>query len=459
MMFGSAGAAPMGALGVAATSQRPLATAVTPGLAHTCALTRGGRVSCWGYNGHDELGDGRGDGQNSTVPVAVQGLSRGMTAIAAGLRHSCGVRNGGAVCWGVNYSGALGDGSDERRVAPVGVVGLGNGISAVAAGAEHSCALTTAGAVRCWGDNHTGEVGDGTTDDRWTPVPVVGLGTGVRAIAADVVHSCALTGSGGVKCWGGGYGVTPVDVPGLTSGAIGLSPNCAVTTGYGVKCWSGGAGFHASDVPGLESGVAAVATAGDHSCARTAKGSVLCWGINDHGQLGDGTKRDRALPVSVLGLERGVVGIGVGFLSSCAVTLAGGVRCWGDNSAGQLGDGTEVERRRPATVVGFGLRVTIATGSVRVDGRGLARIGLRCGVPVACRGTLVVSHRSMIVGHHGFSIVAGHRAVVPLRLTGRAFALVRRAGRVNAVGRANLRQPDDAPTTVVRVLTLIAPPR
>jgi len=165
--------------------------------------------------------------------------------------------------------------------------------------------------------------------------------------------------------------------------------------------------------------------------------------------------------VSVLGLGRGVVGIGVGFLSSCAVTLAGGVRCWGANSAGQLGDGTDVDRRRPATVVGFGLRasVIIATGSVRVDGRGLARIGLRCGAPVACRGTLLVKRRSMILGHHGFSIVAGHRAVVPVRLTARAFALVRRAGRLQALGQARVRQPDDAPTTAVRALTLIAPPR
>lgn len=466
LLGGGAASARAGARthGLVVTARRPLATAVTAGLGHTCALTRAGSVKCWGYNGHDELGDGRGDGQSSWAPVAVQGLSGGMSAIAAGLRHSCAVRNGGAVCWGVNYSGALGDGTEARRVAPVGVVGLSGGVRAVAAGAEHSCALTAGGAVMCWGDNHTGEVGDGTTDDRWMPVPVVGLGSGVRAIAAEAVHSCALTTTGGVKCWGGGYGATPVDVPGLTSGAIELSANCAVTTVHAVKCWSGGAGLHASDVPGLETGVVAVATAGGHNCALTSKGSVLCWGSNDHGQLGDGTTRDRAEPVSVVGLERGVVGIGVGTFHSCAATLAGGIRCWGANSDGELGDGTTVERHRPAAVLGFGLRasVAIASGLVHVV-HAVAPIPLRCGVPVACRGTLVLQRRSprpgarMILGRRAFSITGGHRLVVPVRLTKTARALLRRTRRLHATARARFRQPDDGFTNVVRTVTLAAP--
>ena len=456
-----AAAVAVGDGGALTTGGRPLAVGVGGGIGHTCALARAGSVKCWGYNGHDELGDGSGSGQNSPFPVSVRTLSKGVTALGVGLRHSCAVRNGGAVCWGVNYSGALGDGTMDRRAAPVAVVGLSSGVRTVAAGAEHSCGLTAAGAVLCWGSNFVGEVGDGTTDDRWTPVPVVGLGAGVRAIAAESTHSCALTDTGGVKCWGGGYGKTPVDVPGLTTGAIGLSPNCAVTSGHGVKCWSGGSGLHASDVPGLESGVASVATGGGHGCALTARGRVLCWGINDHGQLGDGTKRDRASPVNVIGLDRGVVGIGAGFLTSCAVTLAGGIRCWGSNSAGELGDGTNTERHRPVAVAGYGLRASlaIASRSVQVDGRGLARIAVRCGVPVACRGVLVLERRSAMLGRRSFVMAGGHRLVVPLRLTSKALTSLRRAGRLRATARVRFRQPDDGMTTVVRTLTLLAPPR
>jgi alpha-tubulin suppressor-like RCC1 family protein len=456
-----AAAVAVGDGGAQATGGRPLAVAVGGGIDHTCALARAGSVMCWGYNGHDELGDGSGYGQNSPIPVSVQSLFSGVTAIGVGLRHSCAVRDGGAVCWGVNYSGALGDGTTDRRVAPVAVVGLSSGVRAVAAGAEHSCALTTAGAVMCWGDNHAGEVGDGTTDDRWTPVPVVGLGAGVRAIAAESVHSCALTDTGGVKCWGAGYGVTPVDVPGLTSGVIGLSASCAITAAHGVKCWSSGAGLKASEVPGLESGVAAVATAGGHGCALTAKGRVLCWGVNDHGQLGDGTRRDRDAPVNVVGLARGVVGIGVGSLSSCAVTLAGGIRCWGSNSAGELGDGTTVDRHRQVAVVGYGLRASLAirSRSVQVDRNGLARIAVRCGVPVACRGALVLERRSATLGRRSFTLTGGEWKVVPVRLKTRALAALRRAGRLHAIARARFRQPDDGTTTVSRTLTLLAPPR
>jgi Regulator of chromosome condensation (RCC1) repeat len=447
--------------GTASAAQQPIATAVTAGLDHTCALTRAGAVKCWGYNGHDELGDGSGDRSSSWTPVPVQGLSSGVSAVAAGGRHSCAVQRGGALCWGANYFGALGDGTDGSHAGPVRVVGLGSGVASVTGGIDHSCALTTAGAVKCWGDNEGGELGDGTSIERWTPVDVVGLGSGVRAIAAQFIHSCALTSAGGVRCWGRGYGLTPVDVPGLTSGVIAITPNCALTAAGAVKCWGIGSDLHATDVPGLGAGVKALATSGSHGCALMSGGTVECWGRNDHGQLGDGTKSDHPAPVEVVGLRNGIVALGVGTSYSCAVSRAGGIQCWGGNGVGELGDGTNVDRHRPASVVGFGLRASLAIAStkVQVDIRRIASISVRCGVPVACRGTLVLKRRSMILGHHGFSIVGGHRAVVPIHLTAQAFARVRRAGRLHAVGRARFRQPDDAATTVVRALTLVAPPR
>jgi alpha-tubulin suppressor-like RCC1 family protein len=138
------------------------------------------------------------------------------------------------------------------------------GITKIAAGFGHTCALTEAGGVKCWGRNDDGELGDNSMIQRLTPVDVSGLTSGVRAIATEWNHTCALTAAGGVKCWGS----------------------------------------------------------------------------NLYGQLGDNTTIQRLTPVDVSGLESGVAAVTVGSGRTCALTTAGGVKCWGDNSAGQLGDNT-----------------------------------------------------------------------------------------------------------------------
>ncbi|NLB13454.1 MAG: RCC1 repeat-containing protein, partial [Gammaproteobacteria bacterium] len=123
--------------------------------------------------------------------------------VAAGLAHSSAVTGSGAVyCWGSNEYGQLGDGSSMDRVTPVQVTGLGSGMQAVSVGRDHSCALSQGGAVWCWGRNSFGQLGDGTAVQRFSPVPVSNLSSGVQAIAVGGSFSCALNASGGVLCWG-----------------------------------------------------------------------------------------------------------------------------------------------------------------------------------------------------------------------------------------------------------------
>jgi len=283
--------------------------ALSLGWSHTCALTENGGVKCWGDNNFGQIGNGRWLINYQPTPVNVVGLSSGGAGIAAGYGHTCAVTGGGGVkCWGRNSSGELGDGTTTNRVTPVDVVGLSSGITAITAGTGRTCALTSAGGVKCWGSNY---VGDGTTSSL-LPVDVVGLSSGVVAIGAGWGHTCALTGNGGVKCWGENYSgqvgdgttthrLTPVDVVGLSSGvlaiAVGGYHTCALTSGGGVKCW----GSTPMDVVGLSSGVAAISAGIGHTCALTGGGAIKCWGGNENGQLGDGSTITTLTPVDVVG--------------------------------------------------------------------------------------------------------------------------------------------------------------
>jgi alpha-tubulin suppressor-like RCC1 family protein len=295
---------------------------------HTCALTKAGGVECWGYNGHGQIGDGTGTSTRLT-PVGVKNLASGVAAIAAGSSHTCALtKAGGVKCWGGNYYGQIGDGTKKTRLTPVDVVGLTSGVAAIAAGSSHTCALTKAGGVKCWGRNPFGQIGDGTTTDRRGPVDVKHLASGVAAIAAGGSHTCALTKAGGVECWGLN-----------ASGQIGNGTTTDRLTPVGVK--------------NLASGVAAIAAGSSHTCAVTKAGGVKCWGYNGYGQIGNGTTTDRRGPVDVKNLTSGVAAIAAGAAHTCALTAAGGAKCWGYNGDGQIGDGTTTDRLTPVKVKGF----------------------------------------------------------------------------------------------------------
>ncbi len=351
---------------------------IAAGWYHSCALTNVGAVMCWGQNDYGQLGDNTAT--NKSAAVAVSGLSSGVVAVTAGYQHSCALTSAGAVmCWGGNSYGQLGDNTTVNKLTPVAVSGLGSGVIAIAAGYQYTCALTNAGAVKCWGYNNVGQLGDNTVVNKLAPGAVNGLSSGVVAITAGYQHSCALTNAGTVMCWGAnGYGqlgdnttvnkLTPVAVSGLSSGvaavAAGYQHSCAVTNTGGVKCWGYNGYGQLGDnttatkltpvaVSGLSSGVAGITTGYQHSCAVTNTGAMQCWGYNTYGQLGDNTTLNKLTPVAVSGLSSGVAASAAGIYHSCALTSAGGVQCWGYNANGQLGDTTVVNRSVPVAVSGW----------------------------------------------------------------------------------------------------------
>ena len=347
------------------SSTAPGQGAIAAGGHHSCALSERGGVQCWGLNSTGQLGNGTTT--NSAEPVPAVGLAAGIAAVDLGGLHTCALSDAGAVqCWGWNEFGQLGNGSsgaDSSANAPVEVDGLASDVKAISLGAEHSCALRSDGVV-CWGRNDDGRLGDGTTTHRSTLVSIAGLESSIEAIAAGSLHSCALKTDGGVVCWGNnssgqlGDGtmtnsLTPVEVSGLPGDvkalAAGAQHTCALTIDDQIWCWGGNDFGQLGDgttesrttplpVGGLPDAPVVVLTAGfRHTCALTSSAGISCWGGNSSGQVGDGTTTDLALPAAVVDLTTDVAAVEAGGFHTCALSDDGVVMCWGESRESQVG--------------------------------------------------------------------------------------------------------------------------
>lgn len=336
-------------LGIATLSSFGQASPFALGGAANCALVAGptktGGVACLGSNVHGQLGSGTG--VDSLAPVAVSGLSSNVVSVAAGFLHACAVTVSGAVsCWGDNASGQLGDGTVGSRNAPSPVVGLGSGAVAVAAGSDHTCALLADGSVRCWGGNGAGQLGNGGTDGSTTPVAVSGLSGPAIGVAASGFHSCAVIRGGAVQCWGQN------DAGQLGNGTTAAAVLAPVT------------------VVGLAGPAVQVATGNRHTCALILDATVQCWGDASRGQIGDGALGLRPQPSTVPG-PASIVEIAAGNNHTCAVSVFGAMACWGANDHGQLGNGSTGDQATAVTVtaladtvgaIGAGADATCAVG-------------------------------------------------------------------------------------------------
>lgn len=319
----------------------------------SCAVTlAGGAARCWGANANGQLGNGQRstgpDDLANATPSDVIGLGSGVASISSGGlglifgSRGCAVTTAGAAqCWGGNFPGALGiDSNDLFRTSPATVSGLGSGVAEVAVGGLHACARTVGGAVRCWGSNSSGQLGIGNidntriyefnanpggepqiatseTDFRSTPVEVSGLGSGVVDLAAGSIASCALLDNSQVRCWG-----LDLTNPTVTSLDVLNDQNTEIDPVANAQAAP-------VEIAGLGSTVSQIAIGGYHACALLGDGSVRCWGNNSAGQLGDGSTTGRATPVAVTGLPARAVAVATGLIGSCALLETGRVHCWG----------------------------------------------------------------------------------------------------------------------------------
>jgi alpha-tubulin suppressor-like RCC1 family protein len=357
------------------------ATAIAAGSDHTCAILDNASIKCWGSNASGQLGLGdtnnRGDASGEmgdSLPAVELGSGITAKAIAAGNQHTCAILDNASIkCWGENASGQLGLGITSDRGDESGemgdnlnVVDLGSGrtANAIVAGGSHTCAILDNSAIKCWGENDQGQLGLGNTNDRGDAsdemgdsLPAVDMGSGItaKAIVAGESHTCAILNNSAIKCWGrsneGQMGLQKYDENiGDDQDEMGVTADELTKMGTGRTATAIAAGKY-------------------HNCAILDNSSIKCWGSNNAGQLGLGDTVNRGadpgggdqmgdnLPSVDLGTGRTARGITAGDNQTCAILDNALIKCWGSNTAGQLGLGDTNNRGDNSSEMGGNLPV------------------------------------------------------------------------------------------------------
>lgn len=296
---------------------------VAAGIYHTCALTEEGVAYCWGRNSWGELGDGTLIERPLPTPVATE---LRFASLTSGAHHSCGLTTEGtAYCWGVNWFGALGapttqdceDAAGSPVACSTSPIQVSGGVAwdQLSAGYSHTCGLTMGGQMYCWGANYYGQLGDGTEVDRTAPTPVSG-GFTFAQVSTGYIHSCALTADGQAYCWGRNYQQSINAYPRRLSAPVPLA-----------------------DDPGL----ASVVVGRYVVCGLTADGALYCWGDGGSGQVGNGSSTGFTQSPAAIRPDLRFASVSSGQNHTCGTTVDGPTYCWGQNSKGQLGNGSNAE--------------------------------------------------------------------------------------------------------------------
>ncbi|MGI6524745.1 MAG: hypothetical protein ACOX2O_05550 [Bdellovibrionota bacterium] len=331
---------------------------VSASLNNTCGVTTDSNknVYCWGSNEYGQLGNG--SAEDSSVPVMVKGgeqggaFLNGVSQVAAGYYHTCAVTTGGELyCWGSNYFGQLGINSTLDQTIPVRTLkgeqgGVGTyleDVSQVSTGKYYTCAVTTGGELYCWGYNTFMQLGINVFEfEKTTPARVikgeqVSSGTyleDISQVSAGEYHTCAVTTQGELYCWGLNF-----------TGQLGINSRRTIlgTPARVLKGEQESSSLYLEDISQVSGG-------SEYTCAVTTGGEVYCWGLNN-GQLGINSTDNQSIPVRVLKGEQGSSGLYLENINQifageehvCAVATGGELYCWGISASGQLGNNSDHE--------------------------------------------------------------------------------------------------------------------
>jgi alpha-tubulin suppressor-like RCC1 family protein len=342
------------------------AKAIAAGGNHTCAILDNSSIKCWGYNASGQLGLGNtnslgdaGSEMGDNLDTVDLGSGITATAIAAGGNHTCAIIDNSSIkCWGKNSSGQLGLGSTDNlgdggseMGDDLDTVDLGSGRTAkgIAAGGNHTCAILDNSAIKCWGLNQNGQLGLGNANNQGDAGSEMGdnldaldLGTDriATAISAGGSHTCAILNNSSIYCWGRS-----------NEGQMGRGGKAGDTQQVGDATNEMGDRLEVIEL-GTGRTATAIAAGDHHNCAILDNSSIKCWGANASGQLGLGNTENRgdldisansemgdSLPTLDLGTGRTARGIVAGDNQTCAILDNASIKCWGENTSGQLGLG------------------------------------------------------------------------------------------------------------------------